>query len=557
MITIDPIKRPPKKSSSVDIIIKEVDQKIADLIGEAPENLNTLKELADAVGNINNVNDLLKNYALKSEIPTDYLTEIPSDFITESELNDKGYLTEHQSLNDYAKKSEIPNVSNFITKDTLDVTMLEDILTYGVSWEKEATSPVCTRIGNPLLHKELPIQSQYKGCVYDFASGEFKYWLDQNDWSLKMDGTPSVLDGTDGDVCVHTPKFYGKSGEKDGKYWVKISTSKIDDSWIEIPEMYIGAYRSTVDRSNNKARSIVNTNTQFRGGYNNADYDIYLETDPFRTLLGKPATNISRANMRIYCRNNNSEMLSYEQYKWIFYWNYVIEYANFNSQAIYNSELTSDGYRQGGLGNGLTTWNGTHWDQYNYQNPITPCGYGNDMGNFTGEKSIIIPAYIGRDGSTSVDEKTYNMNRWRGFDNPFGYIWTNLDGIIIKGVIDSENNPLYKEVYTTTNSNNYGDTSDYISQMNMSGIEVYKKGYILEFDLRNTGEIIPSKVEANATTGKCDYHYIGGVNDSLRTLLVGGNANSGGGTGLGSFHSHNGVGDAWHDVGFRQVKELR
>lgn len=38
------------------------------------------------------------DYALKSEIPTDYLTEIPAEYITETELNAKGYLTEHQSL---------------------------------------------------------------------------------------------------------------------------------------------------------------------------------------------------------------------------------------------------------------------------------------------------------------------------------------------------------------------------------------------------------------------------------------------------------------------------
>ena len=40
---------------------------------------------------------------VESKIPTDYLTEIPSEYITESELNSKGYLTEHQSLEGYSK----------------------------------------------------------------------------------------------------------------------------------------------------------------------------------------------------------------------------------------------------------------------------------------------------------------------------------------------------------------------------------------------------------------------------------------------------------------------
>ena len=45
-----------------------------------------------------------------------FITEIPSEYVTETELEAKGYLTEHQSLADYAKKSEIPDVSGFLTE---------------------------------------------------------------------------------------------------------------------------------------------------------------------------------------------------------------------------------------------------------------------------------------------------------------------------------------------------------------------------------------------------------------------------------------------------------
>ena len=45
-----------------------------------------------------------------------FLTSIPSEYVTETELEAKGYLTEHQSLADYAKKSEIPDVSGFLTQ---------------------------------------------------------------------------------------------------------------------------------------------------------------------------------------------------------------------------------------------------------------------------------------------------------------------------------------------------------------------------------------------------------------------------------------------------------
>ena len=48
----------------------------------------------------------LSKYALKTEIPTDYLKEIPSEYITESELTAKGYLTE-QSLYGLATESYV------------------------------------------------------------------------------------------------------------------------------------------------------------------------------------------------------------------------------------------------------------------------------------------------------------------------------------------------------------------------------------------------------------------------------------------------------------------
>ena len=51
----------------------------------------------------------------------DVVLEIPSK--TSQLENDSGYLTEHQSLADYAKKSEIPDVSGFATKD--DVSSVE------------------------------------------------------------------------------------------------------------------------------------------------------------------------------------------------------------------------------------------------------------------------------------------------------------------------------------------------------------------------------------------------------------------------------------------------
>ena len=435
---------------------------------------------------------------------------------------------------------------------TIDYTGLEDIYSYGVEWDTTVADPALTRIGNPLLHKSLPIQSQYKGCVAN--NGVVNYYLDPNDWSKKITGEDSVLDGTDGTVRVHTPKFYGKSGtnvQDSNKKWVRISTIKMDDTWIEIPEMLIDAYRSTVNQTGNKAVSVVNTTAQFRGGDNRTANDTYLDTDAFRSDLGKPRTNISRANMRTYATNAGSEMLCYEYYKWIFYWAWVIEYATFNSQAAYNAELTAEGYHQGGLGDGVTTWDGTSWNNYNGYYPLTPCGYCNEFGNFTGVKDLVIPETVVSE-TVTVATKTFKVPRWRGFDNPFGDIWTNLDGVILERT--AANQP--SSVYTTTDTSAFGDDNTAKGKMTVAGTEVASDGYIKAFDLGEKGEIIPSAVGGSNTTYMCDYHYCNVSSTALRTLLVGGRAGNGGGAGLGSFSSYYGVGFAGTTVGFRTLNKV-
>lgn len=433
----------------------------------------------------------------------------------------------------------------------IDLTGLEDIYSYGVEWDSTVADPTLTRIGNPLLHKSLPVQSQYKGCVANGAA--INYYLDPNDWSKKADGGNSVLDGTDGTVRVHIPKFYGKSGVEGTKRWVRMSTIKMDDTWIEIPEMLVDAYRSTVNQTGNKAVSVVNTTAQFRGGGNRTANDTYLDTDAFRSDLGKPRTNISRANMRTYAANAGSEMLCYEYYKWIFYWAWVIEYATFNSQATYNAELTADGYHQGGLGPGITDWNNNAngWSGYNGTYPITPCGYCNDIGNFTGIKELVIPKTV-VDESTTVPTKTFKVPRWRGFDNPFGDIWTNLDGIILERT--AANQP--SSVYTTSNPSAFGDDNTAKGKMTVAGKEIASDGYTKDFDLGSKGEIIPSVVGGSATTYMCDYHWCNAASTSLRTLIVGGSADNGGAAGLGGFLSYGGVGGVHSTVGFRTLNRI-
>ena len=78
---------------------------------ELPKKLSELINDSDFVAKsyVQDYAQPVGDYALKSEIPTDYLTEIPEEYITETELNSKGYLTEHQSLEGLATQEYTDN----------------------------------------------------------------------------------------------------------------------------------------------------------------------------------------------------------------------------------------------------------------------------------------------------------------------------------------------------------------------------------------------------------------------------------------------------------------
>ena len=77
----------------------------------------TKEELTQAINSID-----LSAYAKKTDIPdvSGYLTSIPEEYVTETELNAKGYLTEHQDLSAYALKTEIPSLNGYATTEYVD-----------------------------------------------------------------------------------------------------------------------------------------------------------------------------------------------------------------------------------------------------------------------------------------------------------------------------------------------------------------------------------------------------------------------------------------------------
>ena len=372
----------------------------------------------------------------------------------------------------------------------------------------------------------------------------------------------SVRNGYDGNVCVYVPNFYIKSKKvSDRVYDIYITSFKIDDSYQQQHEGLLGAYRATVLNTVpenmgylstlkvNSAVSIVNTHDYCRGGNNRSDYDTYLNTDRFRTDLGKPKTAITRATMRTCCKNSGGRMLDYNSYKNIMYWLYVIEYANFNCQEAFNAELTSEGYKQGGLGDGITTWTIGSWNQYNNICPLTPCGYGDTLGNGTGVIDLVIPATKLSNSDTLVS-KTFSMPRWRGFDNPFGDIWTNLDGCLCDIPIGSSDASELATFYIIDDPNKYTDSAD---EAKINASRSYKlpriNGYQGKQQYGNVADMVPGDVTGNSTQNICDQYSID-YNDGPTTLLMGGGVYYSSRAGLANFCVSHQVSDSWTFVGF-------
>lgn len=421
-----------------------------------------------------------------------------------------------------------------------DIPNAESFYSYGVSWQTGSLNATLARIGNLDLHRSLPIQNKMRGCTLADNGTVNHYFKD--DWSANEDGTPIKKDGSDGMVMIEIPEFYVKCQSKNGIDSMSISEYALD-GYTLVKKQYVSAYEATVDRTKSdtlKLASVVNTTANFRGGNNNAERD-----EAENTQLSMPLTSTTRANFRKYARNRATgtkwNMLDFFATNtiWLLY---TIEYASWNSQLAFNAALTNDGFKQGGLGNGVTNVNGTDWNTFNNYYPIVPCGTSDSLGNGTGEVEYTLPSTFKPDNVVKV-----KVPRYRGIENPFGHLWKNVDGVIFDIKSDADGGT--STIYLAKTETDYGDTvTEGFSEL---GQLPRKTGYISNTYL---GTFIPSEATgASTTTGRCDNFETNVNSSSLRTLYYGGNAGRGASAGLGSCYSSNAVGLAHAHCGSRLV----
>ena len=96
-------------------------QVVEDYLKKNPVEAGATQEQVNQINaNTSAINDIKDNYAKKTDL-SGYLTEIPAEYVTETELNAKGYLTEHQSLAGYATTNDVSTaVSDKVSTTQLD-----------------------------------------------------------------------------------------------------------------------------------------------------------------------------------------------------------------------------------------------------------------------------------------------------------------------------------------------------------------------------------------------------------------------------------------------------
>lgn len=393
-----------------------------------------------------------------------------------------------------------------------DIPDLEERYAYGVEWDTASSSPDGVRVGNMQLHRELPVQSKMRRCLLDRDGGVKEYLDNELSWG------GSYLDYA---VMTEIPEHWYKLYFNGTKFRMMLSEIPLP-GYKHVDKFYISTYEARMYRTDNLLCSAAGASelsdpnsTNFRGGDNTAEWD-----DTYRSLLGRPVTNLTRDQFRQAARKRGSgwEMYTYNAHK-ILFWLFAVEYATLDSQKPFNAQKDANGFAQGGLGPGPTQM--TDWTNFNNVNPLIPCGYTNEFGNGSGEKAYVVKNASGGTHATLM------ANRYRGIENPFGHIWKYTDGANIQVTTGDAG---LSVLWTTDDPSNFSDTS--YTGYDKKGNICRTNGYAKKMLLGEDGDIVATEVGGSSSTYWCDYYYAYTSANRMQVVLVGGNGDGGSIAGL-------------------------
>ena len=441
--------------------------------------------------------------------------------------NTKGNITIHKV------KLEYGDLSTEWTPAWEDIPDIEERYAYGVEWDMASSSPDGKRVGNMQLHRELPVQSGMSGVVLDNNGGINNYLGDTwSDFSINLPSSSPENFSVMTMIPRHWYKFYFNGT----KFRCMMSAIPLP-GYKYVDYFFISSFEASIYRSKGLLMSrlgIDSTYDEYRGGDNTAEWD-----GTYRSLLGRPVTNLTRDQFRQAARKRGSgwEMYTYNAHK-ILFWLFAVEYATLDSQKPFNAQKDANGFAQGGLGAGPTQM--TDWTNFNNANPLIPCGYTNEFGNGSGEKAYVVKNASGGTHATLM------ANRYRGIENPFGHIWKYTDGANIQVTTGDSGLSI---LWTTDDPSNFSDTS--YTGYDKKGNICRTNGYAKKMLLGEDGDIVATEVGGSSSTYWCDYYYTYTQANRLQVVLVGGSADTGSFAGLARVNTNLAPSVAYRNLGSR------
>lgn len=417
--------------------------------------------------------------------------------------------------------SALPNTSII----TIEGDQLEDW--YGVSWSETSSNPDCTRIGNMDMHRSLPIQSMMKGYLY-FKDGNPLYRM------LKLNDSWTKCEN------------YSAGG------WRDVDTLLEDNNinvMIKIPEFWwIDDYVESTETHNLKICPHAKPGWHHHKEAYVSAYEGYIDGNYYRSSKNKiPSVNFTRSTVRPKARanglGNSWNVYTYNEHRAICHL-FLVEYATRNSQKAVNTELTPEGFRQGGLGSGCTTGTATINGAQTWS--FIPTGSSDSLGSGSGEVTVTIQQTDSSGSNTTTT--TRKCNRYRGIENPFGHVWKHTDDVISVYISGYGARFWYK----CDSPDHFGDSisNDNPYYKNIAANAVVT-GYKTKIATTSTCDFFASSCNnGSKTTYWCDYNW-DNTDGSLHCLLIGGHSDYGGRAGLFALNSAAGVGYSYANIGSR------
>lgn len=432
-----------------------------------------------------------------------------------------------RNINHFTVNYNIELTSTLPNIDTIPIEGTQPEDWYGVSWSETSSNPDCTRIGNMDMHRSLPIQSMMK--PFDITN-------------IK-DTVPEIILPID-DQFQKTSYANANNNQ-----WSIVSTDS-DNIMIRIPEFwYTDEY---VPKSNTHNLKICPHAKP--GWYHHKEayvsaYEL-CETSPSsgKVCSAKgliPLVGRTREVLRKAVRGSGFDgeakwnLYTYEEHRAICHL-FLVEYATRNSQKAVNTELTPEGFRQGGLGSGCTTGTATINGAQTWS--FIPTGSSDSLGSGSGEVTVTIQQTDSSGSNTSTI--TRKCNRYRGIENPFGHIWKHTDDVI------SVYGNGYRTWYKSVKPNQFA-TNKNTSYKPFCASTMVSSGYKTEIKATPTCDFFAISVSGGSeTTYWCDYNQ-DNTDTSEHCLLIGGASGHGGGAGLFYLTSYGGVSISYAYIGSR------